>query len=263
MTHENFNVSNFQSVVSHELAHQNFGNLVTCKWWDELWLNEGFATYVSYLGVDAVRPEYRHKEWIINDAIQYSMRVDVSARSHPIVNDAVTPDEVDSYFTGITYEKGGSVNRMTEKFLSEPTYRKGLQYYLRNLSYTGVTGDDLFHYLNVAAAEDNRLPVGVTVKDVLDTWTLQKSHPLVRVSAGGSNLVYISQERYADPDNVDLWWVPVTVVTQDAPTLENWVPKLWLEGNVSIKSVEHDTTKWIMINQDATGKENEISKNEF
>ncbi|OXA58220.1 Aminopeptidase N [Folsomia candida] len=241
------------SVVSHELAHQNFGNLVTCKWWNELWLNEGFATYISYLGVDGVRPEFRHREWILNDAFQYSMRVDVSARSHPIVNDAVTPDEVDSYFTGITYEKGGSVNRMTEKFLSEATYKKGLQYYLHNMSYQGVVSDDLFHYLNVAAQEDDRLPAGVTVKMILDSWTLQKSHPLVRVSAEGPNSVYISQERYADPASVDLWWVPVTVVTQDAPSLENWVPKLWLERDVPIKSVVHDTSKWIMINQDATG----------
>lgn len=217
-------------------------------------MNEGFATYVSFLGVDAVRPEFRHREFILNDAFQYSMKVDVSARSHPIVNDAVTPDQVDSYFTGITYEKGASVNRMTENFLTEPTYRRGLQYYLSNKTYQAVTGDDLFHYLNVAAQEDNRLPEGVTVKRILDSWTLQKSHPLVRVSVRDRDSVYISQERYADPDSVALWWVPVTVVTQDAPVLENWIPKIWLEADVPIKIMNHDIMKWIMVNADATGE---------
>src|SRR5689334_15161282 len=118
-------------------------------------LNEGFATYVSYLGVDGILPEFRQREWMLNHAFQYSMTVDVSANSHPIINDALTPEEVDRFFTGITYEKGGSINRMTESFLTESTYQKGLRLYLKNMDNGAVVSSDLFRYLDAAAREDN------------------------------------------------------------------------------------------------------------
>lgn len=226
--------------------------MVTCASWNELWLNEGFATYVSYLGVDGITPEFNHREFILNDAFQYSMRVDVSSRSHPIINDALTPDEIDTFFTGITYEKGGSINRMTEGFLTEATYQKGLQIYLRDMQGKSVVSEDLFRALDEAARQDARLPTNLTVDMILKSWTLQKSHPLVRVSVGLGNSVYISQERYADPESVELWYVPISVVTEGA-VLENNVPKLWLDNDVPMKSWGHDVSKWIMINNDATG----------
>lgn len=116
--------------MSHEVAHQNFGNLVTCKWWSDIWLNEGFATYVSYLGIDAVAPEFRHGEWQINDAMQPALAYDSGPNTHPLQNDAKTPEEIDRYFSSITYDKGSSINRMIEGFLTPTTFHNALINYL-------------------------------------------------------------------------------------------------------------------------------------
>jgi aminopeptidase N len=83
--------------------------------------------------MDAITPEYFASEDILNDAFQYSMPIDVSTNTHPLQNDALTPYEIDSYFSGITYEKGGSINRMMEGFLTKATFQKGLRYYLKDM----------------------------------------------------------------------------------------------------------------------------------
>ncbi|XP_021948034.1 aminopeptidase Ey [Folsomia candida] len=240
------------SVVSHEVAHQNFGNLVTCKWWSEIWLNEGFATYVSYLGVNEVAPEFRHLEWQINDALQPALAFDAGPTTSKLRNDAVTPDEVDNAFGTITYDKGASINRMIEGFLTLGTFQKGLITYLEAMTYLGAEQDDLFTHLQ-AAADGDGIVLPATVKEILDSWTLQISHPLVRVSVAGDNEVFITQERYANPGPA-LWYVPITIVTQDdEPTLENSLPKLWLTDTQAIETYQHNVSKWIMLNQHATG----------
>ncbi|XP_021952753.1 aminopeptidase N [Folsomia candida] len=248
------NRNSITSVLSHELGHQNFGNLVSLNWWTQIWLNEGFATYVANLGVDAVRPEFRARESTIGQ-LQNSMVADAQPNSHPLQNN-VHPTAPDAHVGAITYDKGASINRMTEKFLTEVTFQKGLQYYLQDMKYQGAHSDDLFRNLDIAAAEDNRLPVGLTVKSILDTWTLQRGHPLVYVSATGPNSIQITQMRYVHTDDPSdtLWYLPVTVVSQDVPTLPNHVPQLWINSSTtSATFTDVDTSKWIMINQDATG----------
>jgi len=120
-------------VIAHEVAHQNFGNLVTCKWWSDLWLNEGFAQYMSHLGAEWTNPEFRPREKILNEVVQYALGVDAEKDSFPLKNDALTPPEVSVVFGAITYNKGGSIVRMTENFLTERTFQKGLQYYLKDM----------------------------------------------------------------------------------------------------------------------------------
>ncbi|XP_035702166.1 aminopeptidase N isoform X2 [Folsomia candida] len=245
------------SIVSHEVAHQNFGNLVTCKWWSEIWLNEGFATYLSYMGVDAVAPEFRHGEWQLNDALQPALAYDSGPDSHPLKNSGLTPAEIDSYFSTITYEKGASINRMVEAFLTKETFKKGLIRYLEAKKFLGAEQDDLFVHLQQAAVEDGRVstfPPGTDVKTILDTWTTQAGHPLVRVSVHSVHGdVLISQERYSDTNSPNLWYVPITVVTQDSPPLPNHVPTLWLSNNQRTTTYDNFPGKWIMLNADATG----------
>ncbi|XP_035700559.1 aminopeptidase N [Folsomia candida] len=245
------------SIVSHEVAHQNFGNLVTCEWWSEIWLNEGFATYLSYIGVDEVAPEFRHGEWQINDAMQPALAYDAGPSTHPLRNDAITPAEIDRYFSTITYEKGSSINRMIEGFLTKETFQKGLILYLDARKFMSAVQEDLFFYLQQAAVEDRRdltFPPGADVKRILDTWTLQVGHPLVRVSDTMNGAVLISQERYSNlPGSPDLWYVPITVAKQDSPPLDNHIPSFWLSNNQTNTTYEHETGKWIVLNIDATG----------
>lgn len=118
-------------VISHELAHQWFGNLVTPSWWTDLWLNEGFASYVEYIGVDAVEPGMKILEQFITSELQSVMRIDALASSHPISITVKHPDEVAEIFDRISYSKGATIIRMMDHFLTTETFRRGLSNYLK------------------------------------------------------------------------------------------------------------------------------------
>ena len=117
-------------VVAHELAHQWFGNLVTPSWWTDLWLNEGFASYVEYIGVEAVQPEMKLMEQFVVMDLQSVMRIDSLESSHPISIPVNHPDEISEIFDRISYSKGASIIRMMDHFLSTATFRAGLSKYL-------------------------------------------------------------------------------------------------------------------------------------
>ena len=123
----------FSGHNSHELAHQWFGNLVTPSWWTDLWLNEGFASYVEYLGVEAVQPELKLLEQFVYLDLQSVFRIDALETSHPISIPVGHPDEINEIFDRISYAKGASIIRMMDKFLSTGTFQKGLTNYLNAL----------------------------------------------------------------------------------------------------------------------------------
>ena len=125
--------SPFSGYNSHELAHQWFGNLVTPSWWTDLWLNEGFASYVEYLGVEAVQPELKLLEQFVYLDLQSVFRIDALETSHPISIPVGHPDEINEIFDRISYAKGASIIRMMDKFLSTGTFQKGLTNYLNAL----------------------------------------------------------------------------------------------------------------------------------
>ena len=127
------NMQRIASVVSHELAHQWFGNLVSPAWWNDLWLNEGFASYVEYLGVDAVEPGMRMMDQFVIEENQSVMQVDSLESSHKISVPVYHPDEISEIFDRISYSKGAAIIRMMEHFLTSKTFRRGLTDYLNNL----------------------------------------------------------------------------------------------------------------------------------
>ena len=111
-------------VISHELAHQWFGNLVTPSWWTDLWLNEGFASYVEYLGVDAVQPDMKLLEQFVVSDLQDVFRIDALESSHPISIPVKHPDEIQEIFDRISYGKGAAIIRMMDNFLTTRTFRQ-------------------------------------------------------------------------------------------------------------------------------------------
>ena len=118
------NKQRIATVVSHELAHQWFGNLVTPSWWTDLWLNEGFASYVEYLGVEAIQPELKLLEQFVISDLQNVMGIDALETSHPINQPVSHPSEIQELFDRISYAKGASIIRMMDKFLTTETFRK-------------------------------------------------------------------------------------------------------------------------------------------
>ncbi|EGW15127.1 Aminopeptidase N [Cricetulus griseus] len=138
------------TVIAHELAHQWFGNLVTVAWWNDLWLNEGFASYVEYLGADYAEPTWSLKDLIVQNEVYRVMAVDALASSHPLsspADEVNTPAQISELFDSITYSKGASVIRMLSSFLTEDLFKKGLSSYLHAFEYSNTVYLDLWEHL--------------------------------------------------------------------------------------------------------------------
>lgn len=120
------------TVVAHELAHQWFGNLVTPTWWTDLWLNEGFANYIEYIGVDKVEGDWNVLDQFVVTELQNVFSLDGLASSHPVSVKVNNPDQINEIFDRISYAKGASIIRMMDHFLTRRAFQEGLHNYLQN-----------------------------------------------------------------------------------------------------------------------------------
>ncbi|HMG05162.1 MAG TPA: M1 family metallopeptidase, partial [Chthoniobacterales bacterium] len=189
-------------VVAHEMAHQWFGDLVTMAWWDNLWLNEGFASWMGTKCSDHFNPQW--KVWLrANAAKQRAMATDALSSTHPIQQPVKTESEADSAFDEITYQKGQSFLRMLESYLGEADFRAGIRSYMQAHKYSNSTTADLW----IALGEASKKPVSALAA----SWTEQPGLPLVSVSAGKSGLT-TSQERFTvhqkNPKPLE-WKIPI------------------------------------------------------
>ncbi|KAF3918942.1 Laeverin [Dactylellina cionopaga] len=200
-------------VVAHELAHQWFGNLVTMDWWNELWLNEGFATWVGWLAIDNFYPDWDVWGQFVVRA-RRGFQLDSLRSSHPIevpVRDAL---EVDQIFDHISYLKGSSVIRMLSSALGQTTFLKGVSNYLKAHKYSNAQTDDLWAALSEAS--------GQKVNDIMNNWIKTTGFPVLDVTETEDTLT-IRQKRFlstgdvTDEDDKTTWWVPLGL-TKEALT---------------------------------------------
>ncbi|XP_060075201.1 aminopeptidase N-like [Ylistrum balloti] len=216
-------------VVSHELAHQWFGNLVTPSWWDDLWLNEGFASFVEYMGVDYVHPDWKMFDQFVVEDVQSVFNFDGLVTSHPVYVPVSHPDEINEIFDRISYGKGASIIRMMRFFLGEDTFKRGLTAYLSNLAYGAAFHDDLWFALGNQSMKENK--PRTDVKEIMDTWTLQMNFPVVTVTKNGATGLKATQKRYLrDYNAVDpgtypspfnyRWEIPFTYTTSTSPVFD-------------------------------------------
>ncbi|KAH9523941.1 hypothetical protein Btru_047575 [Bulinus truncatus] len=189
------------TVVAHELAHMWFGDLVSPKWWDDLWLNEGFASFVEYLGVDYVHPAWNMFDVFVISELQNALSADGFVSSHPLYVPVGHPDEINEIFDAISYSKGAAIIRMMRHFLGYETFKKGLNLYLTSRQYDAAYHDDLWLALTQQARLDNK---NIDVKEVMDTWILQMNYPLVTVTLDLNlpNTIRVGQERYLQNFNM-------------------------------------------------------------
>ncbi|KAH1005675.1 aminopeptidase N [Dendroctonus ponderosae] len=252
------------SVIAHELAHQWFGNLVTMKWWTDLWLNEGFATYMASVAVDHLFPQWNSlQEEGATDMLSV-FSFDALRSSHPVSVPIGDPKEIDEIFDTISYKKGSSLIRMMSLFLGEETLRAGVSNYLREHRYHNAEQDDLWHSLTVAAHKKNTLPKDLTVKTIMDTWTLQTGYPVIHVERDYKNgSVEITQERFLRDtiklkgDKKPCWWVPLSYSTESHSDFDTTTPKYWLscgyeESSQTIEEIGPET-EWILFNNKMAG----------
>lgn len=255
------NQQQLANVVAHELAHQWFGNLVTMKWWTDLWLNEGFATYVANLGVEHIHPEWRAKERESLNDLLTTFRRDALESSHPISRPIQMVVEISESFDEISYEKGSSVLRMMHLFLGEESFRSGIKSYLQTFAYKNAEQDNLWESLTQAAHKNGALPENYDIKSIMDSWTLQTGYPVINVTRDESGKVAkISQERFLLNRDIPhdqrkgWWWLPLSYTTQEEHDFNNTLPKAWMEcsksGESLSKTIEDlpGADQWVIFN---------------
>lgn len=241
------------TVVSHEFAHMWFGNLVTMKWWNDLWLNEGFASFMQYKSADAILPDWGLMDQFVVDQVHSVFITDAKLSSHPIVETVTNPDEITAIFDEISYKKGSSLIRMMENFIGCDIFYGGITTYLNRYSYGNAETADLFGILQDAVGSK------LNVTDVMDTWTRQKGFPVVNVKKSGNSYVLTQKRFLADPDaryNASesnygyKWTIPITYITNKTskPTL------VWFDKDDSDLKIElKDAVEWIKFNADQVG----------
>ncbi len=197
------------TVIAHEMAHQWFGDLVTMKWWDDIWLNEGFATWMENKAVAAWKPEW-HLELDDVQGTVGTLGVDALKNTRPIHQAAETPAQIQELFDGIAYGKAASVLRMLEAYLGPETFRAGVDQYLKQHSYGNATADDFWKTLAAVSKKP--------VDQIMPTFVKQPGAPMISVRpqcSGNSSTVTLSQKRYFfdrslfETGNDELWQVPV------------------------------------------------------
>jgi len=198
------------NINAHEVAHQWFGNLVTMAWWDNLWLNEGFASWMAAKATNHFHPEWRPYLDAMAER-EYVMNLDARKTTHPIQTPIETEEQAAAAFDAITYLKGQAFLRMLEAYLGEDAFRKGMRAYMAKHQYSNTTSADLWAALEKAS--------GKPVEKLASDWTLQPGFPLVKVEAvceNGRRKVTLAQEQYRLDEPAQqqrLWNVPLQVGT--------------------------------------------------
>ncbi|KAI8578103.1 hypothetical protein K450DRAFT_249048 [Umbelopsis ramanniana AG] len=199
--------------VCHELAHQWFGNLVTMEWWDHLWLNEGFATWVGWLAVDHVFPDWDVWTSFVNEDMPRALSLDALRSSHPIEVAVNDPAEIHQIFDAISYYKGASVIRMLSSWLGVDVFLAGVRRYLHRHKFGNASTGDLWAALSEVA--------GVDVSKFMQLWTKNVGYPVLRVDTVDDSNIQVTQARYLSTgdlksvEDTTNWWVPLGVLTPD------------------------------------------------
>lgn len=189
-------------VIAHELWHMWSGNLVTMKWWNDLWLNESFANYMAFKALDYYFPEWNIWEYYLEEETLGALDADSLKTTHPISVDVKSPNEIEELFDEISYGKGGSVLRMIDSFLGEETFRKGVSFYLDKFKYSNAEADDFWICLSKFSKEN--------IREIARSWINQPGYPLLKVESRGNNLV-IEQEAFQDSFRGQKWLIPLTI----------------------------------------------------
>ncbi|ESN97982.1 hypothetical protein HELRODRAFT_193156 [Helobdella robusta] len=244
-------------VVAHELAHQWFGNLVTMEWWNDLWLNEGFAKYIEYVGTNHIFPDWPMMEIFTCQTMAVAMVADSSDASHSISDPVYDPNEINEIFDSISYDKGASVIRMLENVVGPDVFYRALKNYLTKHQFDTANNNDLWE----SFTQQLKDTMHINVKEMMDTWTLQMGFPVVSMSRNGRQ-VTCRQERYVITDQSKLagvqvepsrfnylWFIPLTFVTDRHPNNHS----MYFMKEKTLRFELPEDVNWLKANSNMTG----------
>ncbi|XP_068577020.1 endoplasmic reticulum aminopeptidase 1b [Cebidichthys violaceus] len=262
-------------VIAHELAHQWFGNLVTMEWWNDLWLNEGFAKFMEFISLDITYPELQVGDVFLGKCFE-AMEVDSLSSSHPVSTDVENPTQIQEMFDDVSYDKGACILNMLRDFLTPEAFEIGIIRYLKRYSYQNTVNSHLWESLTDICNSDD-LDEGrikhkefcskrdvqsgaskwysgdeLDVRAIMDTWTLQEGFPLVTVEVRGRE-VRLSQERYLKTDDPSLaegflWQIPLTYMTSASSTVHRFL----LRSKTDVLYLPEEAD-WVKFNVDMSG----------
>ncbi len=234
-------------VIAHELAHMWFGDLVTMEWWNGIWLNEAFATFMAAMCTDAFNPEWRRWDQF---SLERSAAFDVDSlqKTRPIEYEVKSPADADGMFDLLTYEKGGSVLRMLEQHLGADRFREGIRHYLKKHEYANTETSDLWDALEEVTGEP--------VRSTMDAWIYQRGYPLVNVKqCDGCDKTILTQKRffYKSPEEADetVWPIPMGIRYADSDGNPGSMKMLMTKDDVEV--AELASARWVNANGGSNG----------
>ncbi|XP_067839089.1 aminopeptidase N-like [Heptranchias perlo] len=247
--------SSISRIIAHELAHQWFGNLATMRWWNDLWLKEGLASYFENLGVSSIEPLVRRDDAFILQLVYHVLHSDSQSPSQPLSmkeEDVKTPFEIRKMFTDIAYSKGAFIIHMASNFMTEELLAKGLRTYLKTFSYSNAVTDDLWNHLQMAIDSQDAIQLPASIKSIMDTWTIQEGLPVITVNTSSGT---ITQEQYFENSvenriSNSSWFIPIFWMKNGFVQ-----PLLWLEKkHMTYPEVKLTTDEeWILLNINISG----------
>uniref|UniRef100_A0A671KCM9 Aminopeptidase n=1 Tax=Sinocyclocheilus anshuiensis TaxID=1608454 RepID=A0A671KCM9_9TELE len=232
----------------HKSSVAWFGNLVTMQWWNDLWLNEGFAKFMEFVSVNITNPELQVEDYFLGKCFE-AMEVDSLSSSHPVSTPVENPAQIQEMFDDVSYDKGACILNMLREFLTPDAFKLGIVRYLKRYSYQNTVNSNLWESLTNVSTNDM---YELDVKAMMETWTLQEGFPLITVEVRGRE-VRLSQERYLKSDDPSqtssfLWHVPLTYITSGSTTVHRFLLKT--KTDVLYLPEEVD---WIKFNVDMSG----------
>ena len=241
-------------VIAHETAHMWFGDLVTMAWWDDLWLNESFASWMGAKTTGALHPEWKMWTQFLEEDIVRGLALDGLKSSHPIEVPVRDPAEIREIFDDISYSKGASILRMLEQFLGEATFRRGIRDYLKAHAYGNARTEDLWRALTAASHQP--------VRALMGSWTRQTGFPLLDVQVkrtGGSARVGLTQSRFLYSDILEpskdrtRWKVPVRIARAGQKKPVSFLMEKKTESRPLGRSRRSADKDWIKVNAGQSG----------
>lgn len=253
-------------VIAHELAHQWFGNLVTMEWWTHLWLNEGFASFIEYLAVDHIFPEWDIWTQFIYSDLGSALKLDGLANTHPIEVEVYHPSEIAEIFDRVSYSKGASVIRMLYNFLGDKDFKNGLRIYLKTHSYSNTLTEDLWISMEKASKKP--------VINLMSNWTSKPGYPIIQVLDTGKNLKLTQSRFYSSPlsrkksTDKTVWSIPLYLQKSETKKVEHLLlskktteigkPKGWIKLNskeTSIVRIDYPSELLLKLKDPISNKE--------
>ncbi|KAI5638672.1 peptidase family m1 domain-containing protein [Phthorimaea operculella] len=248
-------------IVAHETTHMWFGNLVTCHWWSNTWLNEGFANYFQDYITSLIEPEVGAGDQLVIGSVYSAYDADSTPDSNPITNNNVnSPDEISGHFGTISYQKAGSVIRMMHNLLGDEGFILGLNFYLNDNKFNVGYPDLMFTALNEGAQSAKSLEqyeAYTNVDDVMEPWITQAGHPLLDVNVNyETETVYLSQKRFysnSSYESNELYPIPITYTTGASPDFNNLKPNFIMYNKTDYFKVSNLSQNWVILNLQETG----------